>query len=109
MSKIRTHYDNLQVSWKASPEVIRAAYKSLVQKWHPDRHPDKREEAERVLRIINQAYEVLSDPIQRERHDQWIEGLVGTEIHSSGPDSQHNLTTRPYANVRVGTTINYSV
>lgn len=68
---MRTHYDNLQVKETASAEVIKGAYRFLSQKWHPDKNEDK-EEAERVLKIINRAYAVLSDPAQRKAHDEWI-------------------------------------
>lgn len=70
-SRIVTHYDNLRVSRSAPQEVIRAAYKALAQHYHPDRFPDQAE-AERVMKIINVAYEVLSDPEQRRQHDVWI-------------------------------------
>jgi len=68
---MHTHYDNLKVSRDAPPEVIRAAYKSLSQKYHPDRHADS-EQANRIMRLLNVAYEVLSDPVKRAEHDQWI-------------------------------------
>jgi hypothetical protein len=69
--KIRSHYDNLKVSRDAPAEVIRAAYKTLTQKYHPDRNPDD-ESALRVMQLLNEAYEVLSDPKRREQHDRWI-------------------------------------
>lgn len=69
---MRTHYDNLHVSEKASPEVIRAAYKALAQKWHPDRHAEQREKAERYFKIINRAFEVLSDRDSRADYDAWL-------------------------------------
>lgn len=72
MSQVKTHYDNLQVKETASDEVIKGAYRYLSQKWHPDKNPHNRQEAERILRIINQAYAVLSDPIKRKEHDDWI-------------------------------------
>ena len=72
MKKIRTHYDNLQVAETASLEVIKGAYKYLSQRWHPDKNPDQREHAERITRIINEAYAVLSDPARRKAHDEWI-------------------------------------
>lgn len=68
---MHTHYDNLKVSRDAPLEVIRAAYKSLSQKYHPDRHADG-EEANRIMRLLNVAYDVLSDPARRAEHDQWI-------------------------------------
>jgi DnaJ-class molecular chaperone len=71
MAQLHTHYDNLKVARTAPPEVIRAAYKTLSQKYHPDRNPGS-PEAIRVIQIINSAYEVLSDPIKRQEHDEWI-------------------------------------
>lgn len=69
--KIRTHYDNLKVARNAPPEIIRAAYKTLSQKYHPDRNPGSAE-ATRIMAIINAAYDTLSDPYKRQEHDQWI-------------------------------------
>lgn len=69
---MRTHYDNLHVSEKASPEVIKGAYKALAQKWHPDKHPDQREKAERYFKIITRAFEVLSDSKTRAEYDAWL-------------------------------------
>jgi curved DNA-binding protein CbpA len=69
--KVRTHYDNLKVARDAPPEVIRAAYKSLSQKYHPDRNAGD-PKASRTMAIINAAYRVLSDPDLRRKHDEWI-------------------------------------
>ena len=71
MTKLRTHYDNLKVARDAPDAVIRAAYKVLAQKYHPDKNPGD-ERAARVMQIINQSYGVLSDPEQRKEHDEWI-------------------------------------
>lgn len=71
MSRLRTHYDNLKVSRDAPDFVIRAAYKTLTQKYHPDKHPGD-ERAARVMTLINTSYEVLSDPERRAEHDAWI-------------------------------------
>lgn len=71
MPKVRTHYDNLKVARDAPFEVIRAAYKSLSQKYHPDRNPGD-PKAARTMAIINAAYRVLSDANLRKAHDEWI-------------------------------------
>ena len=52
--------------------MIRAAYKVLSQKHHPDRNQDD-PNASHIMKIINHAYETLSDPIKRREHDLWIE------------------------------------
>jgi DnaJ-class molecular chaperone len=71
MSKLHTHYDNLKVARDAPPEVIRAAYKTLCHKFHPDRHAGS-EKATHTFQLINTSYEVLSDPGRRLNHDAWI-------------------------------------
>jgi len=71
MTKLRTHYDNLKVARDAPDVVIRAAYKVLVQKYHPDKNSGDARTG-RVMQIINQSYGVLSDPARRREHDAWI-------------------------------------
>ncbi|HYD82343.1 MAG TPA: J domain-containing protein [Paucimonas sp.] len=71
MPRIHTHYDNLKVARDAPPEVIRAAYRTLSKKYHPDHNPNNKE-AIRIIQLVNAAYEVLSDPLRREEHDRWI-------------------------------------
>lgn len=71
MGKIHTHYDNLKVSRMAPQEVIRAAYKALSQKYHPDKNPGD-EKSARIMAILNSAYGTLSDAQRRKEHDEWI-------------------------------------
>ena len=71
MNKIPTHYGNLKVARDSPDFVIRAAYKALCQKYHPDKNPGNAHAA-RIMTIINQSYEVLSDPERRRMHDVWI-------------------------------------
>lgn len=70
-TQFRTHYDNLKVSRTAPPEVIAAAYRALSKQLHPDVNRGS-SDAERVMAIINKSYEVLSDPLKRQKHDEWI-------------------------------------
>lgn len=64
----KTHYDILKVSRDAPIEVIRAAYRVLSLKHHPDRHPED-PTAATAMRLLNQAYTVLSDPERRRAYD----------------------------------------
>jgi curved DNA-binding protein CbpA len=64
-----THYDTLEVSPQASPEVVRAAFKSLIQRSHPDRNPGDSTLAARAV-AINEAYGVLSDIARRAAYDE---------------------------------------
>lgn len=85
MAKFKTHYDNLNVSRNAPLSVIKAAYKALCQKYHPDKYAGGHEEALRIMKIINGAYAVLSDSGKRAEHDQWIDKQereqASTEAH----------------------------
>jgi DnaJ-class molecular chaperone len=94
MPHIHTHYDNLKVTRNAPPEVIRAAYKSLSQKFHPDRNPDK--EATRTFQIIKSAYEVLSDPGKRREHDEWI-ALAEAREHREEKEAPGQMRAAPAA------------
>lgn len=67
-----THYDNLKVARNAPDSVIRAAYRALAQQYHPDKNGGS-VEAERIMMLVNAAYETLSDPEKRREHDAWIE------------------------------------
>jgi curved DNA-binding protein CbpA len=68
MNRIHTHYDNLKVARNAPVEVIRAAYRVLCQKYHPDLNPGNTR-ATKNMAIINTSYEVLSDPDRRRKYD----------------------------------------
>lgn len=68
MDATDTHYERLAVSRDAPPEVVRAAYKALSQKYHPDKNPGD-SEAARVMTLLNQSYDVLMDPLRRAEYD----------------------------------------
>jgi hypothetical protein len=65
-------YDILEVSPKASIEVIERAYRVLAKKYHPDTAPQTmpRAEAEEMMKKLNEAYEILSNPVLRATYDQ---------------------------------------
>lgn len=64
------YYDILGVSKNATQEEIKKAYRKQALEWHPDRHKDDKEAAERRFKEINEAYQVLSDPEKRRAYDQ---------------------------------------
>lgn len=68
MEKRITHYDRLGVSPNATPIEIRAAFKRLAQRHHPDRHQGS-EEAAHVMSMLNVAYSTLMDPQSRQSYD----------------------------------------
>ena len=70
----KNYYDILQVNKNASPEIIEKAYKILAKKYHPDLQPeDQKKQAEEILKEINEAYEVLSNPEKKKDYDNFLE------------------------------------
>lgn len=66
-----SYYDILQVTRIAHPTVIMKAYKALASVYHPDRStPAERAKAEERMKLINIAYETLSDSRKRAEYDK---------------------------------------
>ena len=68
------YYKILGVSYNASSVEIRDAYRKLVKKFHPDRiqNINEKNKANEYMKIINIAYDVLSDSSSREEYDKSI-------------------------------------
>lgn len=62
-------YRILKISRDAPDEVIRAAYKVLASKYHPDKNPNN-ESSARMMQHVNDAYALLSNPIRRSEYDR---------------------------------------
>ena len=67
---MKNYYEILEVSNKASKEIIEKAYKVLAKKYHPDIYTGiKKQYAEERIKEINEAYKILSDDFLREQYD----------------------------------------
>ncbi len=67
----RDYYDVLGVKKTATEEEMKKAYRALAMKYHPDRNPGNKKEAEERFKEINEAYAVLSDKDKRRQYDQF--------------------------------------
>ena len=69
-----TLYEILEVSENASGEVIEKAYKVLAKKYHPDLQAEgEKQTAEKKMKQINEAYEILGDEKKRKEYDLRLE------------------------------------
>ena len=71
MSTKSDYYDILGVSKNTSADEIKKAYRKQALEWHPDRHKDDKEVAEKRFKEINEAYQVLSDTQKKAAYDQF--------------------------------------
>ena len=74
MAEKRDYYEVLGVSKNATDAEIKAAYKKMAIKYHPDRNPGNKE-AEEKFKEAAEAYDVLHDTEKRQRYDQF--GFAG--------------------------------
>ena len=66
----KNYYKILEVDKSASKEVIEKVYKILAKKYHPDLQDESNKQFyENKLKAINEAYDILSDPIKRNQYD----------------------------------------
>jgi len=67
---IPDYYKILGIDRSATSKDIKAAYRKLARKHHPDLHPNDKD-AKKNFQQINEANEVLSDPVKRKKYDQY--------------------------------------
>src|SRR5579872_3546627 len=77
-------YEVLGVARTASVEEIKSSYRKAALKWHPDRNPENKEEAEVRFRECTEAYSVLSDAQKRQVYDTY--GHAGLSGAGGGVD-----------------------
>ncbi|MDM5271191.1 molecular chaperone DnaJ [Sulfurovum sp. zt1-1] len=75
------YYEILEVSKECSGSELKKSYRKLAMKYHPDRNPDDKE-AEEKFKVINEAYQVLSDDEKRSIYDRY--GKAGLEGQGMG-------------------------
>src|SRR5215472_8124324 len=82
------YYDVLGVTRDASADQIKSAYRKAALKWHPDRNPDNKAQAEENFRLASEAYSVLSDSQKRSTYDRFGHaGLGGRGFDATGFNS----------------------
>lgn len=89
---MKDYYSILGVQPSASPEEIKSAYRTLARKYHPDHNKgDKRKEES--LKVVNEAYEVLSDPRKKLNYD--LQRVVTAQTFTRPRTPPGNPTSSP--------------
>jgi molecular chaperone DnaJ len=83
------YYEVLGVTRTAAVEEIKAAYRKAALKWHPDRNPENKAEAEVKFRECTEAYSVLSDGQKRQIYDTY--GHAGLSSSGAGQGFDHTV------------------
>lgn len=78
------YYEILEVEQTASRDEIRKSYHRLALRWHPDKNPDNREEAENKFKLITEAHTCLYDPVLRDEYDAKLSREVPKPNFKSG-------------------------
>jgi molecular chaperone DnaJ len=71
-----SYYEILEIERTATQEEIKKAYRKMALKYHPDRNQNDKE-AEEKFKLVNEAYQVLSDENKRAIYDKY--GKAGLE------------------------------
>ena len=93
----KNYYDILQINQNASPEIIEKAYKTLAKKYHPDlQEENNKKEAEEILKEINEAYEILSNPDKKALYDQNLKNeTISSNINLNSFNTTYNKNSQP--------------
>lgn len=83
------YYARLQVSPDATQAEIKAAFRRLARRYHPDLNPDDPKALEK-FRALHEAYEVLTDQVRRQRYDR----TGTTEYDGTRPQTAHDFYLR---------------
>jgi DnaJ-class molecular chaperone len=87
---MKNYYKILGVLDDAEDIIIRAAYKALAQRYHPDKWTGDKNSATQKMAEINEAYEILSDSAKRKNYDSQY-----FELNSRNDREKFSNATQP--------------
>lgn len=79
------YYEVLGVPRTATEEDIKKGYRKQALRWHPDKNPNNKEQAEERFKQVSEAYEILSNKDKRQIYDRYgKEGLSAEPTNGGG-------------------------
>src|SRR5476651_1489300 len=90
------YYQTLGIAKTATEKDIKAAYRKLARKYHPDLNPNDAE-AHKKFQQLNEANEVLSDPEKRKKYDKYGENWQHGEEYEKYEKQQQSRPQGNYA------------
>uniref|UniRef100_A0A8C3XJC2 DnaJ homolog subfamily C member 21 n=1 Tax=Chelydra serpentina TaxID=8475 RepID=A0A8C3XJC2_CHESE len=88
---MKCHYEVLGLARDASDEDLKRAYRRLALRWHPDKNLENADEAAEQFKLIQAAYDVLSDPQERAWYDNHREALLKGGVDGEYQDDSLDL------------------
>ncbi|XP_067339704.1 dnaJ homolog subfamily C member 21 isoform X2 [Channa argus] len=88
---MKCQYEVLGVKRDAGDDDLKKAYRKLALKWHPDKNLENAEEAAEQFKLIQAAYDVLSDPQERAWYDNHREALLKGGLSGDYEDDSIDL------------------
>ena len=76
---MKNYYFILGLNIYANDADIKQSYRKLALQFHPDKNPSA--EAESIFKEVNEAYEVLGDPLRKAIYDQMLRGVPTEQVH----------------------------
>ncbi len=98
------YYKLLGISYDSDIKKIKSTYRKLVQEFHPDVHPGFEEVYPKKIVEINVAYEILSNPVKREKYDLEYKKRLNTttntnnEINNQKKEEKKSTTSPNFNN-----------
>jgi len=83
------YYEILELSRTASQDEVKAAYKKMAAVVHPDKGGSAM-----LFRLVQEAFEVLSDPAKRKQHDSDLAGPSGGNRQSGSQQQRQSQTSQ---------------
>ncbi|KAG8599118.1 hypothetical protein GDO81_002881 [Engystomops pustulosus] len=88
---MRCHYEVLGLRRDCTDDDLKKAYRKLALKWHPDKNLDNSEEAAEQFKVIQAAYDVISDPQERAWYDNHRDALLKGGVDGEYQDDSLDL------------------